>query len=140
MMLRDGRDVLASRLNVGNFRQSPTDVAREWTEALGDFEQFLRQTDATGQLVRYEALVSDPQASLAPIVGLLGLEFDPRMVAFEQQDQPLFRNPHGQLSARQLQAGLSDASIGRWTGELSRAQLDEFMAIAGPTLARFGYG
>jgi Sulfotransferase family len=139
MMLRDGRDVLASRLHVGNFRQSPTQVAREWSEALADFERFLQQSGAIGQLVRYEALVSKPTTSLMQIVGLVGLEFDPNMVEFEKQDQALFRHPHGQLSAHQLESGLSDASIGRWMRDLTSAQLDEFLQIAGPTLKRFGY-
>jgi hypothetical protein len=139
MMLRDGRDVLASRLNVGNFRQSAADVAREWSASLADFERFLQETDAMGQLVPYEALVGDPMTSLAQVIRPLGLEFDPSMVEFEKHDQALFRNPHGQLSARQLQAGLSDASIGRWKRELSRAQLGEFLAVAAPTLERFGY-
>ena len=61
------------------------------------------------------------------------------MVEFEKQDQALFRNPQGQLSAAQLRAGLSDASIGRWKRELNPAQLNEFLAIAAPTLERFGY-
>jgi Sulfotransferase family len=139
MMLRDGRDVLASRLSVGNFRQSAAEVAREWVEALDGFKRFLQQTNAMGQFVPYEALVSDPKGSLPQIIRPLGLEFDPGMVEFERQDQALFRNPHGQLSARQLQAGLSDASIGRWKRELNLAQLDEFLAIAAPTLERFGY-
>jgi hypothetical protein len=72
MMLRDGRDILASRLHVGNFRQSAADVAREWSASLADFERFLQETDAMGQLVPYEALVGDPMTWLAQSSGHLG--------------------------------------------------------------------
>lgn len=139
MMLRDGRDVLDSRMKVGNFRTSPADCAREWRDDLLGFEAFLASSGARGCLVAYEQLVSDPESVLRPIMALAELEFDPLMVDFVKAEQSLFDNAHGHLSARQLSAGLSDASVGRWRDGLDAEQLRAFTEVAGDTLLHYGY-
>ncbi|MDB4470715.1 sulfotransferase [Deltaproteobacteria bacterium] len=139
MTLRDGRDVLDSRLKVGSFKATPADCAHEWCDALETFEGFLRDTGAKGCLVRYEDMVAAPEKLLTPVMALAGLSFDPLMVNFTQVAQPLFKNAHGHLSAKQLSGGLNSSSIGRWRNGLSSQQVDEFMAIAGDEMRRYGY-
>ena len=139
MMLRDGRDVLDSRMKVGNFNTSPADCAREWRDDLLGFENFLVTSGAKGCLVPYEKLVDCPEAVLAPIMELANLEFDPLMADFANARQALFKNAHGHLSAKQLSGGLSDVSVGRWREGLDAEQLRAFTEVAGDTLLRYGY-
>ncbi len=139
MTLRDGRDVLDSRLNVGDFKDTPADCAREWCDALEIFETFLKDTGAKGCLVRYEDIVMEPEKTLTPVMEMTKLVFDPMMINFAQAEQPLFENAHGHLSAKQLSVGLNNSSIGRWRNGLSQQQVDEFMTIAGDAMRRYGY-
>lgn len=139
MMLRDGRDVLDSRLHVGNFKTSPAACAREWSEDLEGFEAFLAESGAKGRLLPYETLVANPRSVLEPVMEMAGLAYDPVMADFTSARQPLFENAHGHLSAGQLKSGLNASSIGRWRNSLTREQLDEFMDVAGPVMKKFGY-
>jgi hypothetical protein len=139
MMLRDGRDVLDSRLKVGDFKATPESCAREWSEDIIGFEDFLKKTGARGCLVPYEKLVNNPEKVLFSIMEMAGLEFHPQMVDFTNANQPLFNSSHGHLSANQLSEGLSAASIGRWKNGLSSKQLKEFMSVASGLMIRFGY-
>ncbi len=139
MMLRDGRDVLDSRLNVGNFNTSPAATAQEWQNDLASFEKFLTKRNAKGCLVPYEELVCTPEKILAPIVEQAGIRFTEQMINFHQEKQLLFTNAHGHLSAKQLIRGLNTSSIGRWREGLSTDQVSTFTGIAGDTLSRYGY-
>jgi hypothetical protein len=139
MMVRDGRDVLDSRLKVGKFNTSPNRCAQEWCADLLGFEEFLKQTGANGCFVSYEKLVANPKEILTSIMGMASLPFDPIMVDFTDTKQPLFTNSHGHLSSEQLSKGLNDSSVGRWRNGLTKEEVDSFMEIAEKTMFRFGY-
>jgi len=139
MMLRDGRDVLDSRLRVGKFKTTPESCAIEWSEDIVGFENFLKKTGAKGCLVPYEKLVENPEKVLFLIMEMAGLEFHPQMVDFANATQPLFNSSHGHLSSKQLSEGLSTTSIGRWKNGLSSQQLEEFMSVAADQMIRFSY-
>lgn len=138
-MVRDGRDVLASQLTVGNFNATPESVATDWVAMVTGFRRFIDREGVTGAEVPYEALVADPARVLRGICQLAGITFDSRMVAYESQSPALFDAPHGHLSHQQLQKGLNADSIGRWRRELTADQVDAFTRIAGTTLDQYGY-
>lgn len=138
-MLRDGRDIAASRQSVGQFGQEPAEVARTWAKQIDLFQAFAEGFGPRARLVRYERLTEDPRAELEPTFRALDLAWDDRALAFHEQDLTLFRNPAGHLSADQLTRPINASSVGRWRSELSEAEVQAFEAIAGDALEAFGY-
>lgn len=138
-MVRDGRDVLASQLTVGNFDATPASVAADWVRMVTSFRRFIERADVVGAEIPYEKLVADPAGQLRMICATAGLTFDRRMLTYEAQSPALFDAPHGHLSHQQLRKGLNASSIGRWRMELTEDQMAEFTRIAGPTLDQYGY-
>jgi hypothetical protein len=139
MMLRDGRDVLDSRLKVGNFSTTAAACAEDWMQSLSDFENWLTTSGAKGRLVKYEALVADPESELHEIFKLANIPFENAAINYLSANQPLFENAHGHLSANQISGGLSSASIGRWKSGLEDQDVKTFEAVAGKTLRKHGY-
>jgi len=146
-VLRDGRDVVCSLLERGWLsarRSDETDDAklsygvhpRFWVEPERR-EEFTRVSDARRAAwawrryvtaaraatdravdVRYEHLVTGPQAATAPLAHALGVD------------------------AEQLSSAFSAAhasSVGRWKRDLTAEQLADVEAEAGPLLAELGY-
>jgi len=139
MMLRDGRDVLDSRLNVGNFKTNAEECARDWMTSLVDFEKFLKDTGARGCLVKYEELVYEPEKTLTSALSHADLEYHPNMLNYLKSNPTLLNTPHGHLSATQIAEGLNDRSVSRWKNGLSKHDLEIFLNIAGSVLVRYGY-
>lgn len=137
--VRDGRDVLASQLNVGNFRTTPVALAGEWAAASRGFRAFAARTDVRAMEVRYESLVADPEGVLRALCDLIDVDFDARMLHYEDQDVALLRTPTGHLSGEQIQRGLNADSIGRWRRDLTVDQVSAFTAVAGDALREAGY-
>ena len=139
MMLRDGRDVLDSRLKVGNFQTSAEECARDWLKSLEEFEHFLDQSGVRGCLVRYEELVYKPEETLREVLSHSSLDFHQDMIAYLEKYPALFNAPHGHLSVKRIAEGLNDRTIGRWKKGLNSKDLDTFMSIAGRAMKRYGY-
>ena len=138
-VIRDGRDSSLSYLDRG---YGPRDVA----EAAIRWESRVRRGRADGRdlgparytELRYEDLVSDPAAALAPVCGFLGLPYAPEMLRYhERADQLLAvtRDPErfAHLAAPPT-GGLRD-----WRTQMAAGDLALFEAIAGRTLAALGY-
>ncbi|MGH7888250.1 MAG: sulfotransferase [Candidatus Binatia bacterium] len=138
-MVRDGRDVLASRLNTGNFQTSALDCARDWRDKILEFQCFCKRTGAKAQEIIYEQLVKNPEAVMRSVCALIGVEYDPIMLSFAELDMALFRNPHGHLSHRQIREGLNKNSIGRWRRDLSSEDIAVFSTYCADILAAYGY-
>lgn len=139
MMVRDGRDVLDSRLKVGNFQTSAEETARDWVDSIEGFEMFISNANVSGKLIRYEHLVEQPTDVLKELCEFCEIDFSPKMINYEASDLHLLRAPHGHLSATQISKGLNSNSIGRYRDGLSEDELQIFESIAGLVLKRFGY-
>jgi sulfotransferase family protein len=136
-MLRDGRDVLASQLNTGNFKHSPEEVAKGWQTTHRRFQELIDSGRARARMVRYETLASDPEPELKTICEVIGLPFDPAMLHHEELDLTIFKVNH--LSGPRISRAIDTTMIGRWRKDLSADQLAEFVSVAGDDLARYGY-
>jgi hypothetical protein len=136
-VLRDGRDVLASQLNTGDFKNTPTEVAVGWMNTHTRFEQYVAAPGVNARMVRYEHLVTNPEPELRGILEFLQLPFDPATLRHEEQDLTVFKASH--LSKKRVKQGVDATKVGRWRNDLSAQQLDEFMAAAGPAMSHFGY-
>lgn len=136
-MLRDGRDVLASQLNTGSFRNTPTDVARAWVNTHSRFESFMTSHPGQFRMVRYEDLTGEPETELRSICAFLGIAFDPAMLKHHEKDLTVFKTNH--LSGERIASAIDTTKIGRWRRDLAPEQLAEFLESAGDGLGRFGY-
>lgn len=139
-MVRDGRDVLSSRLNTGSFDQSATAVAHEWMDHLDRMS--VARTEHPGRVlaVPYEQLVERPTVWTRRVCDFIGEPWSPSMIQFHEHDLSLWHAPHGHLSADQLRSGLNRSSVGRWRTELGPSVRAEFEALAGGHLEGHGYG
>ena len=146
-VVRDGRDVATSLLERGWLSAERTGEddarlpfgphARFWVEP-GRKAEFSEVSDATRAAwawrryataagavpertveVRYEQLVTEPEAAAAPVAARLGV--DPALVS------AAFARAH-------------DTSAGRWRRDLTPEQLADVEREAGATLAALGYG
>ena len=139
IMVRDGRDILASRLNTGDFETDPRMVADEWVGMLDNFHAFTSQSNVRAMEVRYERLVHEPEQVLREVCEQIGVDYSPLMLSYHEQDMSLFRNPYGHLSHTQIARGLNAETIGRWRRDLSTDQVDAFCEVAGDLLDKLGY-
>lgn len=138
-MLRDGRDVAASRKHVGEFDQSMEEVARGWGVQIERFRRFAATPGVASRMVRYERLAREPRAELGEILEFLGLPWSDRVLASHDQDLTLFRNPAGHLSIDQVKRPINASSVGRWRHDLTEPEVAAFEGVAGPLLAELGY-
>ena len=85
--------------------------------------------------LRYEDLVTEPEATLARVCGFLGVSFAPEMLDTRHK-QALFRNSAWKDNALRP---VSTDSVARWRATLGRGQIGLIQATAGPVLRQHGY-
>jgi len=138
-MQRDGRDVAASRKMVGDFGQGIDHIAGAWRDQIRRFRKFSEQPGVHVHFVRYETLVTNPEPELRAIVDFLDLPWSDQLLAHQDQDLTIYRNPTGHLSRDQVNKPMNDASIGRWKRDLTADEVVVFEREAGELLAELGY-
>lgn len=138
-MLRDGRDIAASRTSKGSFDQTIGEIASGYVSQINKFEKFTSKYPTSGYLVNYESLVRNPEVELRSIVSFLGLQWSDHLLKHDEMNLSIFSNPKGHLSRDQVNKPINNASIGRWKTNLSHSEVLEFESIAGETLMRHGY-
>ena len=138
-MLRDGRDVAASRKKVGSFDQPIDHIARNWSRQARRFQEFIDTPGVRGRFVRYERLTSEPEVELREIAQFLDLPWDDRLLSFHDQNLTIYRNATGHLSADQVAKAINTSSVGRWQRDLTAEEVGAFEVVAGSALADFGY-
>lgn len=136
-ILRDGRDVLASQLRTGSFKNTPAEVGASWAATHRRFRQ-LREDPAVKALeVRYETLTEKPESEVRTICDFLEVPFDPTVLDFHRKKLTIFGTSH--LSMDRISVPVDTSKIGRWRHELTAQQIAEFEAGAGDALSEFGY-
>ena len=138
-LVRDGRGVTLSRLRRVEHTVSEADsanveaVAAQWRRTLEGCEGLLARLPPESWVkVRYEDLCRDPNASLAPIFGLMGvgpLRIDEE---FRSIDHHILGN---QMRLKGGRIGLDE----EWRSVLSPRQLAAFERAAGDFNRRHGY-
>jgi Sulfotransferase family len=138
--VRDGRDAALSflamrrrpRFNLARPRGLAT-FASQWRLEVEAAWKLGRRIPDRYHELRYEDLVREPQAELERVCEFLGLEFEPKMLAYHEvvdasrlQDHPLLAKP-------------PTAGTRRWQAQMSPADVQVFEAIAGDTLSKLGY-
>jgi hypothetical protein len=123
IIYRDGRDVVNSYLRMvatswKNLRfvreNQPTasKVAKAWVRSIRDMERFADQL----HIIRYEELCQSPRDVLDQLAAYLGV------------------SPGGFKESK-----VHGSSVGRYAEGLTAQQIDDIVAVSGPTLEKLGY-
>ncbi len=122
-MIRDPRDAFCSvRERAAKDKPrwatwTPKQVAAEWCRRINCGLAWRERTDRYRE-VRYEELVTQPEATLRSLFAFLGEPW----AASVLESKPIFSN-----------------SVGRWRSELSATEVAEIEAVAGQTMLALGY-
>jgi len=136
-IIRDGRDVLASQMNTGSFKHSPTELARSWAHTHRHFRALRDRLPGQAFEVKYEELVKHPERELRRLTSALGLEFASEMLRHNELDLTLYGSHH--LSMQEVKKPVNESRIGRWKQDLPEEILNQFLNEATDALAEFGY-
>ncbi len=122
-MIRDPRDAFcsvrerAAKDKPGWATWTPKQVAAQWCRRINFGLAWREQPDRYRE-VRYEELVTQPEATLRSLFTFLGEPW----AASVLENKPIF-----------------STSVGRWRSELSAAEVAEIEGVAGETMCALGY-
>ena len=151
-LIRDGRDVALSQLDVHHGAEQVSEAAADWVGGIEKACQAARRVDGYLEL-RYEDLVEDPEPLLRRVCELCELEFDPAMLdyhagASERMAETEREMRHGEREISAEMRAAQHANVakppqrdraGRWCTDMTAEQRTAFEAQAGPLLAELGY-
>lgn len=139
-LLRDPRAVVASLLRA-NWASDYTDEnAQLWHQSLRDYERHW-QADTRVKQVRYETLVTRPQACLQEICEFLHEPYPPDLIDRRSSaNSPIVNRPEWAAThLRQALAPLEITPLEKWKRQLSRSRVEIIEQINRDTMARYGY-
>ncbi len=82
---RDGRAVVSSRIRKYPDRE-PGELIGHWRRQIETSRELYAQYDGPKCEVRYEQLASEPERTVRELCAVIGLDFEPAMLAFEQHE------------------------------------------------------
>jgi hypothetical protein len=137
-LVRDPRDVAVSSRESVFSPFHPLRTATLWARQQAEGARLERDWPEHVLRVHYEALVGEPEATVARICGFLGEEPDPAMLAFH-------RRPAAQRSASLSESWARTGQpieanrVGRWEGALSALELAQVEVTAAEPMRLLGY-
>jgi hypothetical protein len=114
-------------------------VARLWARQQGIGLRYAQKLSRSQwHTLRYESLVSEPEAQLRQICGFLGEPYADSMLGFSssREAQEMARQS---ASWRHVDSSIFCTSIGRHRVKLTRREITEVESVAGKLMARLGY-
>jgi hypothetical protein len=150
-IVRDGRDVACSYRDVMAAKsKSPyapkldtqiASIALEWSNNVTKVDSFMTlMPHEIAMTIKYEDLVSHSRSCMTAICEWLDIPFETDMLNFYQQNKSKKLEPESTMDwkKRTLQP-ISDDTLGRYAGLLSKQEQEEFWAVAASALHRFSY-
>jgi hypothetical protein len=135
-IVRDGRDVTLSLLEVDDDMPDVRTAARFWRDRVMAGRVDGTRLGAERYVeVRYEDLLEDPEGELRRLCAFLDLAFDHAMLRYYERipEMVIGSGTHAKLSLPPTK-GLRD-----WRAQMAEADVASFEAIAGDALEAFGY-
>jgi hypothetical protein len=144
-VIRDGRAVAASLVKQAwtdpdteepvAYCQSLAAASRYWAEVLIRAHQ--ESSSALGRVieVRYESLVTDPEAEMRRLLAFLGEPWDDAVLRHQEADLVLPENESGSADASRP---IHTDAVSRWRRELTGEQVAEIEGICGELLEDLG--
>ena len=134
-LLRDGVDVVSSLLQMRRPGFGLVESANRWTSAVESFRRFEAANPSQCFELRYEQLVTEPEAALARVCAFLDLTYDTSMT-----NSTLVPADVGKVAHHaNLKKRLDTNSIGKGRQALPPADRDELQRLIGPMLQSLGY-
>jgi hypothetical protein len=134
---RDGRDVLASTLNTGNFNKDAKQVGQGWANSIAGFDKLLARQDVSAYRIIYEELAQNPEKVARELCLALDLEYTPEMLRFHEMDLTIHHTRH--ISGPRISKPVDTTQIGRWRKDLNEEQLSQFYAAAREKMIELKY-
>jgi hypothetical protein len=153
-LIRDGRDVALSQLEVHHGNDEVSEAAAEWVERIEKARGVGGRFGDAYMEVRYEDLVTDPQPVLERVCERIALDFEPAMLDYHRGAEERLAETVREMStgegaavtAEQRAAQHRNVSkppqrerAGRWRKDMTAEQREAFEAVAGGLLADLGY-
>jgi hypothetical protein len=151
-LVRDGRDVALSQVEVDFGPDEVAAVARRWVEGIAKARRQARRVSYLE--LRYEDLVADPEPSLRRVCEFVELPWDAAMLDYHEgaRDRMAevtrdFERGDGAAIPAAVRASRHTRvaeppqreRAGRWRTDMSAADRETFEAVAGELLADLGY-
>lgn len=138
-LVRDGRDVVASAERVAMAPgYSIYCKALEWNERIAN-GLLIERTLGPSQVLtlRYEDLVTNPQATLSAVCAFLGLEYDAEMLRYHDTD--VSRRQSGYERHPNVAKPVTDEFIGRYRRQFEAREIAQLESVMQIGLQAFGY-
>lgn len=136
-IVRDGRDVAASQLELGSFGKSVEQVADSWRKTHERFLTYQASHPENVRVIKYEDLIFDSENSIQKLCEFIEIPFDVKMMNYHKEDLTLFEANH--MSKKNVMSGINSKSVGKWKNVLSHDQVNGFNSVAGEMLTYFNY-
>lgn len=130
-LVRDPRDVALSWMKSPAHYGGCKAAARMWQREQAMAMQFAAATHHLGciKLIRYEALLDEPEAVVQDVCNFLKLDFDPQMLNFHESQQE--KTEHQKVDNwRNLATPLIKGNHGKWRQAMSRRNVKQIEGIA----------
>ncbi len=139
-LCRDGRDVACSIRKVPSHDQHIWYIAHEWRNEQQNcilvFQELLAQNATI--LVRYEDLISNPEAEIQRICGFVDLPYEPQMVEFHH-DQESKEESTKTAYWKNLAKPIMKQNSAKFYKELTKKEIALFQTVAADILKSVGY-
>lgn len=138
-MIRDGRDVALSTIDLKRFHRHAATCAHFWGRQVGGaMREGERRLGPERYLeLRYEDLLDEPEAELRRLCDFVDLPFHDSLLEHDERDleklPERFRSIHSRLALPPTK-GLRD-----WRSQMAASEVAEFEAVAGRELSAAGY-
>lgn len=147
-MVRDGRDVACSLLTMDwtdqatgqklDYVDTMAGAARYWRDGVLRARNLATHPSLAGRVleVRYEALVTDPAATMRRVLAFLGEQWDDAVLSHHTKDR---RSEPVEPSTAQIGEPVNRAALHRWQRDMTEEDKAAFKAEAGALLTELGY-
>jgi hypothetical protein len=137
-MIRDGRDVALSTIDLKRFHRRAATCAHFWSRQVGGAMREGKQLGPDRYLeLRYEDLLDEPERELRRLCAFVDLPFEDALLEHDEHDleklPERFRPIHSRLALPPTK-GLRD-----WRSQMPASEVAEFEAVAGGQLSAAGY-
>lgn len=138
-IIRDGRDVAASRMHVRGWTQrSVIQLAHHWCWMVSTVRHAGRTLGNRYKEITYEALVTAPEATLRDVCDWLGEQYEPAMLGYHKT--AISRMPEDAISNHKSSVSeLDESKIGMSRRLMSAGDRAVFQSVAGVILKDLGY-
>jgi hypothetical protein len=138
-LIRDGRDVALSHLNLRSGIDRVEEVAIIWK---GQIELGRRDGEPLGperyREIHYENLIQDPEGVLRSLCEFVDLEFNERMLKYYEHPSGALGSSESEPQHESVRAPLKEG-IRDWRKQMSRRDIEIFEVLAGDLLESLGY-